>query len=591
MKTGKKLRILESRNDTHIVDDCDELPGSSMESIKGSTLSGKDPPGRDEERSEEIGKEVQNNKRLSSQNQEDFHIQLQNEARDNEILHSGSVLCINNNADNYIPKKEENQGIGCSERCNDKTSDSCLNVRIGLGNKVTATRILNEDDVPKSTVQEILVDKLHSASDHNDEIQNDTRDRSTHFSFQNKSVPDTETDENILRVKGGGYDLRNDFVNICHTVEEVDEVHRRKSTTVPNENTGYVHKERGRLDKSYSTPAYDLTDCDQRLDICSKAYHMEEWTNWRVSENSSALPSPTSDSSTHSAFQIEKQSQPVSESEEPSETAINTNPEFSDVSTHDGDLYSLEDKQTQRIGEILETINIALLQHRLKEHSNVNRMSKIRSSVEQTDLSSHKIADGSYHENSITNKNEISLKANNQLCVCSNEYTSSLNVVHAPFLEDTDNKESEILVESNLAGSFQELETPLSEQICTTSDLFTTERGSKVWQKAPVPLVNVKQPQNEDKQHTYADESVIPSPQTGVSHVKIRVTPPEPPPRPDHSKGGNNMGYRAIMAARSLGRNTNSKNSVVGGGHASFPSPRSLRKRNVLLTSKFTVST
>jgi hypothetical protein len=586
VKTGKKLRILESCNDTHIVEDCDELPDGSMESIKENAVSGKDTSGREEQQAEEVGKEVQD-KRLPSRNQEIFHIQSKNEVKDNESLHCGSTLCINSNAVDYISKKEESQGTDCSERCSNKTSDSCLNVKIGPGNKVIAAHVLNEDDVPEGTVLEILADKSYSPSDHNVEIRSDTRDRSTHFITQNKVVSDSGADENILRVKGGGYGLpSDDFIDMFHTVEEIDKVHRHKSTAVPNENTVFVHKERGRLDKSYSTPAYDLTDCDQRLGICCKTCHTEEWVNWQVSENSHALSSPTSDCSTCSGLRMEEKCEAVSECEEPSKTANSTKSECSDVSKHNGDLYSLEDKQTQRIGEILETINIALLQHRLKEHSDVNRLSKVRSSIEQTDLSSLKTADGSYHENSSTNKDEILLKANKQPCAVSNECACSPNAVHTPLLEDNDNKESEVLVESSFAVSFQEPEAQFSAQICTTRDIITTERVSEVWQKAPVPVVNVKQLQNEEKQHTYIDESVISTPQICVSHVKICVTPPEPPPRPDHPKGGNGMGYRAIMAARSLGKNTNSKNSVVGGGHASFPSPRSLRKRNLLLTSK-----
>jgi hypothetical protein len=585
MKTGKKLRILESRNDTYIVEDHDELPSNSMENVKENTVYGKDTPGREDQQAVEIRKEIQN-KRLSSQNEEDLHIQSQIEVTDNGILQRGSALCINNNADDYIPNKEENQGIGCIERCNDKTNDCCQDVQTGHGNKVIATHISDEHDAAESSVQEIFVDKSYSSSDHNDEIQSDIKDRSKYFVVQEKAVPDTGTDENILRVKGGGYTSPSDNLpEIFQTVEDVDKVHRHQSAIVSSDNTVPVHKERGRLDKSYSTPAYDLTDCDQRLDVSYKNYHMEEWTNWHVSENSSSLPSPTSETSAHSVFQIEKHSQAV-----PSKTASNTDSELSDVITHDSDLYSLEDKQTQRIGEILETINIALLQHRLKEHSNVNRLINLRNPVEQTDVSSHRIADSSYHENS-TSKDEISDEASNQPCVPSNDCTSSLNTVHTVLLEDSDHKESEIVVENNLAGSFQEPETSSITQMSTTRDLTAAERGSEVWHKAPIPIENVIQPQNEEKHHTYSDESVVRHPQAGVSPVKICVTPPEPPPRHDHPKGGSSVGHRAIMAARSLGRNASSKNSVVGGGHASVPSPRSLRKRNMLLTSKFTLGT
>ncbi|XP_069700872.1 connector enhancer of kinase suppressor of ras 2 isoform X2 [Periplaneta americana] len=203
-------------------------------------------------------------------------------------------------------------------------------------------------------------------------VEQETRSTKT-VQFRHEESDSTE--ENILRVKGGGYGLPSD--DLPDAVE-----------CVAGESK---HKERGRLDKSYSTPAYDLTDCS---------------------------------------------SSPVSE---------------------------VEDRQTQRIGEILETINIALLQHCLKQQAE------------------------------------------------------------------------------------PEPEPPSPPQ-----------EVADVWQAPPVP----EAPQ-----------------------VKICITPPEPPPRPDCSK----TGYRVILAARSLGRNAGSKMSL-GGGHATFPSPRSLRKRNPLLAKKRNLS-
>lgn len=561
MKTGKKLRIIESHNNTHIVEDCDELPSNSMESVKENTVYEKETPGREEEQ-EETGKEIQN-KTLSSQNQKDFHIQGQNEVNDNESLQSSIATYVSNNGVDYLPNKEESQkqGSSYSESWNGKTNKSCQDGRIGHNNKVSATHTSNKEDGTESFIQEMMADKSYLASGHSNEIQSGTRDRREQHISQVNATSDTRIEETILRVKGGGYGLpSDDLTDVFQTVEEIDKIHRHESTVASNE-------------------------------TC-KACHTEEWTNCHMSENSSAVPSPTSETFTHSVFQVEKQSQAVSGNEEPSKTASNTNSECSDVSMQDGDLYGFEDKQTQRIGEILETINIALLQHHLKEHCNVSRMNDFRNPFEQTDLSSHKVIDvNTHHKNSRANKDEISCKTNTQSYVSSNEYTSSLNAMHTPLCEDSNNKDSEVLMESNLSGTFQEPEIPSSAQICTTKELITAQRGSEVWRKIPVSVVNIKQPHIEEKQHRYKDESVVHNPQADISHIKICVTPPDPPPRLDHPKGGGSVGYRAIMAARSLGRNTSNKSSVGGGGHATFPSPRSLRKKNPLLTSKFTLGT
>jgi hypothetical protein len=324
-----------------------------------------------------------------------------------------------------------------------------------------------------------------------------------------------------LRVKGGGYSFPGeDLTDVFHGIDEIGKVHGHKNSVASIECTAFTHKERGRLDKSYSTPAYDLTDCDQMSDRSGKMYLVEDWTNRHLPDSSSSLPSPASETPTRSVFGTEKQSQAASESAAACEAASNRGVRCSDVATQDGDSCSLEDKQTQRIGEILETINVALLQRQLKGHSNETACA---------DLSSVRGDD-------------------------------ETNVAQSPLQQEG---KCDVLAESSVAGS-------------------RDQRESEVWQKMPEPQGSVKQPRTEDKQ-----QSVACVPQTCAAHITICVTPPEPPPRPDLPKGGVSMGYRAIMAARSLGRNAGNKSSV-GGGHATFPSPRNLRKRNPLLTSKFT---
>jgi hypothetical protein len=542
-KTGKKLRITESHNDMHAVEDCEEAPHNSTESMKEHTVCGQEASGKEEERGE-TGNETQK-KRWSNQIQDNVDVQGQNDV----WVNGSRALCVSSIGVNSLPKNEESQGEGggCSERLGDEPGISI--------------HVSEEEDVPESSGQEILPHKPYS---------DDTSDRREHHVAQDKVMFDTGTEQNILRVKGGGYGLPSeDLTDVSHGVEEIDKVHQHKNSVASIENAVLVHKERGRLDKSYSTPAYDLTDCDQTLDRSGKIYLVEDWANCRVPENGSALPSPTSEISAHSVFQIEKQNQAVSESEAPSKSASNRNSESSDVSIHDGDSYSMEDKQTQRIGEILETINIALLQHRLKEHSGDNKTSDSSNAVEHTHLSSHRTDDLTL------GKEEIETVT--QLYAPSNECTSSQHVSYSPLLQEKSNRDSEVLVESGVAGSLQEPELPHAAR-----DLTTPQRGSEIWQKMPLPEIDVKQPHAEEKQ-----QSMVHVFQADVSRIKICVTPPEPPPRPDHPKGGGGVGYRAIMAARSLGRNTSNK-SLVGGGHATFPSPRSLRKRNPLLTSKFT---
>jgi hypothetical protein len=309
-----------------------------------------------------------------------------------------------------------------------------------------------------------------------------------------------------LRVKGGGYGFASDdLTDAFRGVEEIGKVHGHKNSVASVECTVVTHKERGRLDKSYSTPAYDLTDCDQMSDRSGKLYLVEGWTNCHPPDSSSLL-SPASEVSTSS------------ENASPCEAASNRNAERSDVT----DSRSLEDKQTQRIGEILETINVALLQRQRKGRSN---------ETASAELSSVRADDATVG------------KQESETTVAQQEGKSEV-----------------------VAGSQR-----------SSRDLVTAQRESEVWQKMPPP-----QPRAEDRQ-----QSLSCVPQTCASHITICVTPPEPPPRPDHPKGGVSMGYRAIMAARSLGRNAGNKSSV-GGGHATFPSPRSLRKRNPLLTSKCT---
>ncbi|XP_023711372.1 uncharacterized protein LOC111866550 isoform X3 [Cryptotermes secundus] len=558
LKTGKTLRITESRDDMHAVEDCEETPHNSMESMKENIVYGKETSEREED-CRETGNEVQK-KRLSNQNQENVHFEGRNDNEDNDTSQRGiSVLCVSNNGVNSIPKNEESerQGDEHSERWDEETG------RTGYGNKACAKQGSQENDGPESSSREILPHKPYS---------DDTSDRRDQHLTQDNVKCDARTGDSILRVKGGGYGLpSDDLTDVFDGVEEIDKVHRHKNSVTSIESTVLVQRERGRLDKSYSTPAYDLTDCDQVQDRSGKIYLVEDWTNCHVPENSCSLLSPASEISPHSVFQVEKEIHAVSKSEASLKTASKRNSESSDASIQDGDSFGLEDKQTQRIGEILETINVALLQHRLKEHNNDNKASNSNNAAEHTDLLSHRTDDVPLgKEDSETDA---------RLYVPSNECIGSQHVACSALLQEKSNKDSEVLSESNVADSHQDQDLPHS-----APDLSTAQRESEVWQKMTVPEVSVKHPHTDEKQ-----ESVVLVSQTGVSHITICVTPPEPPPRPDHAKGGGSMGYRAIMAARSLGRNTGNK-SLVGGGHATFPSPRSLRKRNPLLTKKRNVS-
>jgi hypothetical protein len=554
MQSGKKLRITENHNNTHTTENCDRV-----DSVKENIVYGKETTRRGEEQ-KGTGRETEN--MVSAQAEEVFCVRGHNEIKDNENLESSVLLCPSNEAVDHVSAVEEGlqQHSRCSERWNDEKGDCCQGVRIGHG-KVSVTHVPHEEGGLKNSLQQTLV-----------VCSNDVRDISERGILQDKG-----TEKNILRVKGGGYGLPgSDLNDVCQAVEDTDKVGRHKNSVISTENTVFVHKERGRLDKSYSAPAYDLTECDAAVAGSCNICFVEDWTNCHVSENGSTLPSRASGSSSRAVSQNEKQSQVVAESEETSNTASNVYSECSDVSSQDGDSYSLEDKQTQRIGEILETINIALLQHRIKEHNNANRVSDLRKPVEPADLSSHVMKDVS------RNKDEVSCETNTQR---SKGSTGLLITVHSTSIQDKSNKDSEILVADNLTGSVQEADILPSAQVCTTQDLTTAQ--SEVWCKVPVPQINVKPPHIEEKQHRFTEELTGRIPETDISHIKICVTPPEPPPRPDHPKGGGSMGYRAIIAARSLGRNTGSKTSVGGGGNATFPSPRSLRKMSHLLASKF----
>jgi len=561
MQSGKKLRITENRNNMHMTENCDEIP--RVDSVKENTLCGKDKSRKEEEQK---GTERESENMVSAQAEEVFCVRGQNEIKDNENLQNSNVLCTSTGVDDHVSTMEVGlqQHSGCSERWNDEKGDCCQGVRIGHGNEVSVTHVPHEEGGPENCVQETSAFCSKDAKD----------------TSESGIVQDKVTDKNTLRAKGGGCGLpSSDLNDVCQAVENTDKVHRHKNSVTSVENTVFVHKERGRLDKSYSTPAYDLTDSNAALGGSYNTSFVEDWINCRISENGGTLPSPTSESSSHAASQLQKQNQVVAESDKTSDTATSVYAECSDVSAQDGASYSLEDKRTQRIGEILETINIALLQHRFKEHNNVNTVNDFRKSLEQTDLSSHIMNDMS------TNKDEVLCETNAQPCVPSKGSTGLLNAVHSALIKDNSNKDFEILVEDDVTGSVMEADILPAAQICNTQD-FTTAQ-SEVWQKVPVPQINVKPPHTEEKQHRCTEELTGHVPETDISHTKFCVTPPEPPPRPDHPKGVGSMGYRAIIAARSLGRNAGSKSSVGAGGNATFPSPRSLRKMSHLLASKF----
>ena len=561
MQSGKKLRIIENRNNIHATENCDDIP--RLDSVKENIVCGKETSRREEEQNGTVT-EIEN--MVSALSEEVSYVRGQNDIKDNENLQNSSVLCTSTNVVDFVSTMEEGlqQHGRCSERWNDEKGDCCQGVRIGHGNKVSVTHVPHEQGGSKNSVQETLVF-----------CSTDARDTSEHAIMQDK-----KSEKNILKAKGGGCSLPSTDLNgVCQAVEDIDKVHRHKNSVNSTENTVFVHKERGRLDKSYSTPAYDLTDSNAALGGSYNTCFVEDWTNCRVSENGGTLPSPVSESASHAASQLQRQNEVVAGSDKISNAASSVYAECSDVSAQDGASYSLEDKQTQRIGEILETINIALLQHRIKEQSNVNTVNDFSKSVEQTDLSSHIMNDMS------TNKDEVLCETNSQPCIPSKGSTGLLNAVHSTLIKDKSNKDPEISVEGNLTDSVWEVDTLPSAQICTTQDFSTAQ--PEVWQKVPVPQINVKPSHTEEKQHRCTEELTGHVPETDISHIKISVTPPEPPPRPDHPKGVGSMGYRAIIAARSLGRNTGSKSSVGGGGNATFPSPRSVRKMNHLLASKF----
>jgi hypothetical protein len=546
LKTGKKLRIIESGDDRHAAEGCDETPHSSLESMKGNGVYGKEASGGEEEH-RETRNEVQK-RRLSSQKEDNAHVEGQNDMNDNDTSQSDSRAPYVSNS-GIEDEGSEGQGDGCDESWHDGIDGSCQDRRTGCGDKVCAVQGLKNKDGLESSVQEVLPHRPYC-------------DDASDWRKRHVAQEDAACEGSILRVKGGGCCLTgDDLTDAFHGLEETSKIHRHKNSIASVESTVLLHKERGRLDKSYSTPAYDLTDCDQIMDRSGKMHVVEDWTSCHIPDHSSPLPSSTSEISVCPLFETEKHSRVASENGAPSKSPSNRNGESLDVATQDGDSYGLEDKQTQRIGEILETINVALLQHHLQENSNDNKVSNSSNLVELTDLPHHRIDDIAL------DKEEIEIDSQPRV---------PQHVARSALPQERSDKDVEVVAESDEARLLQEPELLPSSQ-----DLTAAQRELEVWQKMPVPEIRVKQPHGEEQQ-----QAVACVPQAGVSHITICVTPPEPPPRPDHSKGVS-MGYRAILAARSLGRNSSNKSSVAG-GHATFPSPRSLRKRNPLLASKLT---
>nr|CAD7198537.1 unnamed protein product [Timema douglasi] len=328
-------------------------------------------------------------------------------------------------------------------------------------------------------------------------------------------------------------------------------------------------KERGRLDKSYSTPAYDLTDHDDLTLKIKNINCLKEHVHLNVcdvEDQISASYTPQGNTIyVHTPLQNtdrDEISQLISSSKELLNVEQKINMNNGQIAEEEIDI---DVKQTQRITEILETINTALVQHRLKEQAHIKQRGSHKH--QENPISSTDVATAVSHcLHTVEVINNLDSEKNKIVLDIIGHEKQNTHILTSPF------------VHQELNDSFSNFEeSPVFTNKLIATDLENSNNNNFIstggFVKHNMNLTN-------SIEHSQKSLNILPP-------VKICITPPEPPPRSlpllEPIKSNSTVTLAGIgQKAKSLYRSNGGKSSSA----ASLPSPRILRERTTLLAKK-----
>nr|CAD7444397.1 unnamed protein product [Timema bartmani] len=226
-------------------------------------------------------------------------------------------------------------------------------------------------------------------------------------------------------------------------------------------------------------------------------------------------------------------------------------------------------EQTQRITEILETINTALVQHRLKEQAHIEQRGSNKN--QENPISSTDVATAiSHHLHTVEVINNLDSEKNKIVLDIIEHEKQNTHILTSPF------------VRQELNDSFSNFEvSPVFTNKLIATDLENSNNNlisTGGFEKHNMNLISVHL--TNSIEHSQKSLNILPP-------VKICITPPEPPPRSipllEPIKSNSTVTLAGMgQKSKSLYRNKGGKSSSA----ASLPSPRSLRERTTLLAKK-----
>uniref|UniRef100_A0A7R9P871 (California timema) hypothetical protein n=2 Tax=Timema TaxID=61471 RepID=A0A7R9P871_TIMCA len=326
-----------------------------------------------------------------------------------------------------------------------------------------------------------------------------------------------------------------------------------------------LSKERGRLDKSYSTPAYDLTDHDDLILKIKNINCLKEHVHLNVCDVEDQIStSYTPQGNTiycHTPLQNTERDE-ISQLIPSSKKLLNVEQK---INMNNGQIaeeeIDIDVKQTQRITEILETINTALVQHRLKEQAHIKQRGSHKH--QENPISSTDVATAVPHcLHTVEVINNLDSEKNKIVLDIIEHEKQNTHILTSPF------------VHQELNDSFSNFEeSPVFTNKLIATDLensnnnFISTGGFEKHNMNPTNSI----------EHSQKSLNILPP-------VKICITPPEPPPRSlpllEPIKSNSTVTLAGIgQKAKSLYRGNGGKSSSA----ASLPSPRILRERTTLL--------
>nr|CAD7601690.1 unnamed protein product [Timema genevievae] len=225
-------------------------------------------------------------------------------------------------------------------------------------------------------------------------------------------------------------------------------------------------------------------------------------------------------------------------------------------------------EQTQRITEILETINTALVQHRLKEQAHIEQRGSHKH--QENPISSTDVATAvSHHLHTVEVINNLDSEKNKIVLDIIEHEKQNTHILTSPF------------VCQELNDSFSNFEVSpvfINKLIATDLENSNNLISTGGFEKHNMNLISVHL--TNSIEHSQKSLNILPP-------VKICITPPEPPPRSipllEPIKSNSTVTLAGMgQKSKSLYRNKGGKSSSA----ASLPSPRSLRERTTLLAKK-----